>query len=152
LERGDVLILDWGATLDGYISDLTRTFFLGEAEAEMRRVYEIVAQANAAGREAAGPGVACKEVDRAARRVIEAAGYGPAFLHRTGHGIGLEAHESPYLRSDNESTLAAGMAFTVEPGIYLEGRGGVRIEDNVVVTPEGGRTLSRLPRELVILG
>jgi Xaa-Pro dipeptidase len=152
LERGDVLILDWGATLDGYISDLTRTFFLGEADAEMRRIYETVARANSAGREAAGPGVACRDVDRAARRVIEAAGYGPAFLHRTGHGIGLEAHEPPYLRSDNESLLTAGMTFTVEPGIYLESRGGVRIEDNVVITPEGGRTLSRLPRELVTLG
>ena len=91
------------------------------------------------------------EIDDAARRVIEAAGYGPAFLHRTGHGIGLEAHEPPYLRADNDSALAPGMTFTVEPGIYLEGRGGVRIEDNVVVTADGGRTLSSLSRDLIAL-
>ena len=151
LQPGDLLIVDWGATIDGYISDLTRTFALGEVQPEWRRIHAAVLEANAAGRAAARPGGACREIDGAARRVIEAAGYGPAFLHRTGHGIGLEAHEPPYLRADNDAVLAAGMTFTVEPGIYLEGRGGVRIEDNVVVTSDGGRTLSHLSRDLTVL-
>jgi Xaa-Pro dipeptidase len=151
LQAGDLLILDWGATVDGYISDLTRTFALGQVEPEWRKVHAAVAEANAAGRLAVRPGAACREVDGAARGVIEAAGYGPAFLHRTGHGIGLEAHEPPYIRADNEAVLAPGMTFTVEPGIYLEGRGGIRIEDNVVVTADGGRTLSHLDRDLIVL-
>jgi Xaa-Pro dipeptidase len=151
LRAGDLLILDWGATVDGYISDLTRTLSLGPLDPEWTRIYAAVADANAAGRAAAGPGVACQTVDAAARSVIEAAGYGPAFLHRTGHGIGLEAHEAPFLRSDNPMKLSAGMTFTVEPGIYLAGRGGVRIEDNVVITSDGARTLSTLSRELRIL-
>jgi Xaa-Pro dipeptidase len=151
LQAGDLVILDWGATVDGYISDLTRTFALGRAEAEFERIHRIVAAANAAGRAAAGPGVACSAVDQAARAVIDEAGYGAAFIHRTGHGIGLEAHEPPYLRADNPATLQPGMTFTVEPGIYLPGRGGVRVEDNVVVDPEGARTLSTLPRELRVL-
>ena len=152
LREGEVLILDWGATVNGYISDLTRTFALGEVDSEWRRVHALVAEANTAGRAAAGPGVACGAVDQAARSLIEAGGYGPAFLHRTGHGIGLEAHEPPYLRADNAAQLSHGMTFTVEPGIYLEGRGGVRVEDNVLVTRNGARTLSSLPRELVRLG
>jgi Xaa-Pro dipeptidase len=151
LQPGDLLILDWGATVDGYISDLTRTFALDRVEPEWKRIHAAVVDANSAGRAAAGPGVACGTVDAAARSVIEAAGYGPAFLHRTGHGIGLEAHEPPYIRADNAATLAPGMTFTVEPGIYLAGRGGVRVEDNVVITGEGARTLSTLPRELQII-
>jgi len=151
LQAGDLLILDWGATVDGYISDLTRTFALDRLEAEWKRIHAIVVDANAAGRAAAGPGVACRTVDAAARSVIEAAGYGPAFLHRTGHGIGLEAHEAPYIRSDNAAVLQPGMTFTVEPGIYLAGRGGVRVEDNVVITAEGATTLSTFPRPLQIL-
>jgi Xaa-Pro dipeptidase len=152
LQAGDMLILDWGATVDGYISDLTRTFALGEIDPEFRRIHAAVVEANTAGRAAARPGAPCREIDHAARRVIEAAGYGAAFIHRTGHGIGLEAHEPPYLRSDNEAALAPGMTFTVEPGIYLEGRGGVRVEDNIVVTPDGARTLSRLSRDLATIG
>ncbi len=151
MKAGDVLIVDWGATVDGYISDLTRTFALGDVDPEWRKVHTAVAEANAAGRAAVRPGVACRQIDEAARRVIEAAGYGPAFLHRTGHGIGLETQEPPYLRADNDAVLAPGMTFTVEPGIYLVGRGGVRIEDNVVVTADGGRTLSHLPRDLTVL-
>jgi Xaa-Pro dipeptidase len=151
LQTEDLLILDWGATVDGYISDLTRTFALGEVKAEWRSVHAAVFEANAAGRQAVRPGAACREVDHAARRVIEAAGYGPKFLHRTGHGIGVEAHEPPYIRADNEAVLEPGMTFTVEPGIYLEGRGGIRIEDNVVVTGDGGRTLSHLDRDLIVL-
>jgi Xaa-Pro dipeptidase len=151
LEVGDLLIVDWGAAVNGYISDLTRTFSVGPPTDEWRRIHSLVAQANAAGRAAARPGTACHEVDRAARGVIDAAGYGPAFIHRTGHGIGLEAHEPPYVRADNEAPLRTGMTFTVEPGIYLPGRGGVRIEDNVVVTADGARTLSRMERDLVVL-
>jgi len=151
LQPGDLVILDWGATVEGYISDLTRTFAIGPVEPEMQRIHTLVAEANAAGRAAAGPGVACRAVDAAARGGIEAAGYGPAFLHRTGHGIGLEAHEAPYLRADNDALLRPGMTFTVEPGIYLPGRGGARVEDNVVVTEDGAETLSSLPRELRLL-
>jgi len=151
LQPGDLVILDWGATVDGYISDLTRTFAIGRVDPELQQVHAIVAEANGAGRSAAGPGVACRAVDGAARSVIEAAGYGAAFVHRTGHGIGLEAHEAPYLRSDNEALLRPGMTFTVEPGIYLPGRGGARVEDNIVVTEGGAETLSSLPRELRVL-
>jgi len=148
MQAGDMLVIDWGATVDGYISDLTRTLAFEPIDPELAKVHAIVLQANQAGRAAVRPGIACAEVDRAARAVIEAAGYGEFFTHRTGHGIGMEAHEPPYIRGDNEETLVAGMTFTVEPGIYLPGRGGVRIEDNVVVTPEGSECLSSMPREL----
>lgn len=151
LQRGDLLVIDWGAYYNGYVSDLTRTFAIGEVDDECRRIAEIVAEANAAGRAAARPGVACQEVDRAARRVIENAGYGVYFTHRTGHGIGMEGHENPYMREGNELILQPGMAFTVEPGIYLTGRNGVRIEDNVVITANGAETLSDLPRHLRVL-
>jgi Xaa-Pro dipeptidase len=151
LEAGDLLILDWGATVDGYISDLTRSFALGRVEPDWSRLHAVVVDANAAGRAAAGPGVACQTVDAAARSVIEAAGHGPAFVHRTGHGIGLEAHEAPYIRADNPAVLSPGNTFTVEPGIYLAGRGGIRVEDNLAITAEGAKTLSTLPRELRVL-
>lgn len=152
LQPGDFLIIDWGAAVDGYISDLTRTLAFEPVDPELRRVHAIVLQANEAGRAAARPGVACAEVDRAARQVIEKAGYGPRFTHRTGHGIGMEAHEPPYIRGDNAELLAPGMTFTVEPGVYLTGRGGVRIEDNVVITPDGAESLSTLDRSLVVIG
>jgi Xaa-Pro dipeptidase len=147
-----LLVIDWGATVDGYISDLTRTFAVGQVEAEFENIHRIVQQANAAGRAAAGPGVACAEVDRAARDVIEKAGYGQYFTHRTGHGIGMEPHEEPYIRGDNLQILEPGMTFTVEPGIYLPERNGVRIEDNVVITPEGAESLSDMPREIRMVG
>ena len=115
-------------------------------------MHAVVLEANQAGRDAARPGVPCAEVDHAARQVIEAAGYGPRFTHRTGHGIGMEAHEPPYIRGDNTELLAPGMTFTVEPGVYLTGRGGVRIEDNVVITPDGAESLSTLDRSLVVIG
>lgn len=151
LARGDFLILDWGATVDGYISDLTRTLAFEPVDPELSRVHAVVLEANQAGRAAAGPGVACSQIDQAARRVIEAAGFGPRFTHRTGHGIGLEAHEAPYIRGDNPELLAPGMTFTVEPGVYLEGRGGVRIEDNVVITADGAESLSTLDRSLRVI-
>ncbi len=152
LQPGDFLIIDWGAAVDGYISDLTRTLAFEPIDPELRRVHAIVLQANEAGRAAARPKVACAEVDRAARQVIETAGYGPRFTHRTGHGIGMEAHEPPYIRGDNAELLAPGMTFTVEPGVYLTGRGGVRIEDNVVITPDGAESLSTLDRSLLVIG
>jgi len=148
LRAGDLLVVDWGATMDGYISDLTRTFAVGQVDEEYRKIHQFVLEANAAGRAAAKPGVPCANVDRATRAVIEKAGYGQYFTHRTGHGIGIEAHEDPYMRSDNMQLLEPGMAFTVEPGIYLPGRNGVRIEDNIVITETDAECLSDMPREL----
>lgn len=152
LQTGDLLVVDWGAAYGGYISDLTRTFAVGEVDAEYTKIHKIVQDANAAGRAAAGPGVPCANVDKAARDVIESAGYGKYFTHRTGHGIGMEAHEDPYMRGDNTQLLEPGMAFTVEPGIYLTNRNGVRIEDNVVITETGTDVLSDLPREIQAVG
>jgi Xaa-Pro dipeptidase len=152
LERGDLLVIDWGAAFDGYISDLTRTFAVGEVDAEYAKIHKIVQEANAAGRAAAKPGVPCAAVDKAARAVIEAAGYGQFFTHRTGHGIGMEGHEEPYMRGDNMQILETGMAFTVEPGIYLPNRNGVRIEDNMVITNDGAESLSVMPREMRTVG
>ncbi len=149
LTPGDLLVIDWGAAAGGYISDLTRTFAIGEVEAEFEQIAVIVEAANAAGRAAAAPGAAASVVDDAARGVIERAGYGAQFFHRTGHGIGMEGHESPYIRAGSAQLLLPGMSFTVEPGIYLTGRGGVRIEDNVVITESGAETLSDLPRKLI---
>ena len=152
LQAGDLLVVDWGAAHGGYISDLTRTFAVGEVDAEYAKIHKIVQEANAAGRAASKPGVPCASVDKAARDVIEQAGYGKYFTHRTGHGIGMEGHEDPYMRGDNMQLLEPGMAFTVEPGIYLAGRNGVRIEDNVVITESGADVLSDMPREMRAVG
>jgi len=147
LKQGDLITIDCGASYGGYMGDLTRTVALGEIDPELERVHRIVEEANAAGREACRPGIPAQEVDRAARAVIEGAGYGRYFVHRTGHGLGLEVHEPPYIMEGNEQLLEAGMVFTVEPGIYLPKRGGARIEDVVLITPEGAETLTSLPRE-----
>jgi Xaa-Pro dipeptidase len=152
LQAGDLLVIDWGAAYGGYISDLTRTFAVGEVDAEYAKIHKIVQEANAAGRAAAKPGVPCANVDKAARDVIEQAGYGKYFTHRTGHGIGMEGHEDPYMRGDNMQLLEPGMAFTVEPGIYLTDRNGVRIEDNMVITQTGAESLSDMPREMRVVG
>jgi Xaa-Pro dipeptidase len=152
IRRGDLLVVDWGAAFDGYVSDLTRTFAVGEVDAECAKIHRLVQAASAAGRAAAKPGVPCADVDKAARAVIEAAGYGQFFTHRTGHGIGMEGHEEPYLRGDNMQILEPGMAFTVEPGIYLPNRNGARIEDNVVITADGADVLSEMPREMRVVG
>jgi Xaa-Pro dipeptidase len=151
IESGDLLIMDFGLTLNDYSSDITRTIAVGEPASEMKRVYETVKAANAAGRAAAKPGVTCEAVDKAARDVIEAAGYGEYFTHRTGHGLGLEGHEPPYIVAGNDLVLQPGMTFTVEPGIYLPGKGGVRIEDNVVITEAGCESLTTFTRDLIIL-
>jgi len=152
LQAGDLLVIDYGAAFDDYISDITRTFAVGEVDAEFEKIHKIVQEANAAGRAAGKPGEPCAEVDKAARGVIEQAGYGEYFRHRTGHGIGMEAHEQPYMRGDNMQLLEPGMAYTVEPGIYLAGKNGVRVEDNVVVTETGSESLSDLPREMRVVG
>lgn len=152
LTEGDLLIIDWGACCNGYASDLTRTFAMGEIDEEAATIYRIVQQANGAGRAAGRPGTACREVDLAARKCIETAGYGQFFTHRTGHGIGMECHEDPYIHSNNRQLLEVGMTYTVEPGIYLPGRNGVRIEDDVLVTPDGSESLSTMSRELRVIG
>ena len=152
LQAGDLLVVDWGAAYDGYISDLTRTFSVGEVEDEYQKIHRIVQESNAAGRAAGKPNVPCADVDKAAREVIEKAGYGKYFTHRTGHGIGMEGHEDPYMRGDNMQLLEPGMAYTVEPGIYLTGRNGVRIEDNIVITETGADCLSDMPREIRVVG
>jgi len=152
LQAGDLLVVDWGAAYGGYISDLTRTFAVGEVDAECQKIHEIVQEANAAGRAAGKPGVPCAAVDIAAREVIEKSGYGKYFNHRTGHGIGMEPHEDPYMRGDNLQLLEPGMAYTVEPGIYLPNRNGVRVEDNMVITETGAESLSDMPREIRVVG
>ncbi len=150
-EPGDLIIMDGGALHDGYASDITRTVALGQPSAEARRIYELVQAANAAGRAAARPGASGDAVDRAARAVIEAGGYGPQFVHRTGHGLGLEVHEPPYMVAGNTAPLAPGMTFTVEPGIYVSGLCGVRIEDNVVITADGAESLTSFERDLIVI-
>ena len=151
LQEGDLLIIDWGARSGGYISDLTRTFVLGQASEQQRTIHGLVEAANGAGRASIVPGVLAQAVDEATRAVIDKGGYGDKFIHRTGHGIGLEPHEPPNILAGDDRKLLPGMTFTVEPGIYLPGECGVRIEDNVVVTETGCETLSSLPRELIQL-
>lgn len=149
LSRGDLLVIDWGAVWKGYVSDLTRTFAVGEIDEHSRHIHDLVRKANEAGRAAAKPGRLCKEVDQAARSVIDEAGYGSCFTHRTGHGIGMECHEEPYIHSGNSLILEQGMTFTVEPGIYLSGKSGARIEDNVLITEDGSISISDFPRDLI---
>lgn len=152
LVAGDLLVIDWGANSGGYMSDITRTFAVGKIDAEAEKIHKIVQQANAAGRAAGRPGLSCGAVDKTTRKVIEEAGYGQFFTHRTGHGIGMECHEEPYMRGDNKQILEAGMTYTVEPGIYLAGRNGVRIEDDVLMTADGAESLSTMSREIRVVG
>lgn len=142
IEPGDAVVLDFGGLRYGYGSDTTRTVCVGEPTAEIREVHEVVRQAQQASVDAVQPGVSCQDIDRAARKVITEAGYGEQFIHRTGHGIGLTTHEPPYMVEGEEQPLVPGMCFSVEPGIYLAGRFGVRIEDIVTVTADGGRRLN----------
>jgi len=151
LATGDLVKLDFGATCGGYHSDMTRTLVLGEPAGWQREVYDLVATAQRAGREALAAGAEVVAVDRAARAVIEAAGHGADFGHGLGHGVGLEIHEAPSVSPLGAGTLADRMAVTVEPGVYLEGRGGVRIEDTLVVRPGGPDLLTTTTKDLVVL-
>lgn len=151
LKRGDSVILDVGLVLSDYCSDMTRTVFCGAPTDEQKRVYDLVLRANEAGRRAVRPGVPLRDVDRAARSVIEAAGYGPYFIHRTGHGIGLDVHEFPDVSASSDAVCMPGMVFSVEPGIYLPGRFGIRIEDLVAVTEDGSETLNVKSHEMKVI-
>jgi Xaa-Pro dipeptidase len=148
LQEGDLVLIDWGAAYHGYYSDITRVFALGDLHPELEKIAQFVREANLAARAAVKPGVPASEIDRAARQVISKAGYGEFFTHRTGHGLGREAHEEPYISQFDETVLEPGMTFTIEPGIYLPNRGGVRIEDDIQVTEDGGRSLTNQPRVL----
>jgi Xaa-Pro dipeptidase len=152
IQSGDFLVIDWGAVVDDYPSDITRTFAVGKANPEQRRIYETVRLANRNARAIARPGASGQDVDRAARSVIEEMDYGPYFIHRTGHGLGLEVHEPPYMMEGNEEQLRTGVVFTIEPGIYIADSGGVRIEDNILITPAGSESLTTLSRELIQVG
>ncbi|GID95794.1 aminopeptidase P family protein [Amorphoplanes digitatis] len=151
VREGDMVVLDFGGLKDGYGSDTTRTVHVGPPSGEEREVFEIVRRAQQTAFEAVRPGVACQEIDRAARKVIGDAGYGEYFIHRTGHGIGLTTHEPPYMVEGETRTLVPGMCFSIEPGIYLPGRFGVRIEDIVTVTADGGRRLNGTSHEMHIV-
>ncbi len=141
-------MLDFGATFDGYRSDTTRTVCVGPADAQQRRMFEVVREAQAAARDAVRAGAPTKHIDAVARGVITAAGWGEQFSHGTGHGVGLEIHETPLLSRTTPGHLEAGSVVTVEPGVYLPGVGGVRVEDTVVVDVDGCRSLTRFPKTL----
>lgn len=151
IEVGDAVVLDIGGTRAAYCSDTTRTAFVGEPPPDFAAMYEVLRIAQAAACEAVAPGVTAHDVDRAARRVIEEAGYGEAFFHRTGHGIGMETHEEPYIVDSNGEPLVAGNAFSIEPGIYISGQWGARIEDIVACTETGGERLNTSSRELYLV-
>ncbi len=142
-----VLLIDWGAVVDGYCSDMTRTFAVGRMPKKIAEMYRIVAEAQQAAIDAMGPGRACAEMDGVARRIIEAAGYGEHFTHGLGHGVGLNIHEEPFFNAQSTQVLEPGMVMTVEPGIYVPGVGGVRIEDDVLITDRGCRVLTSFPKD-----
>jgi Xaa-Pro aminopeptidase len=152
IESGDFLLMDFGAVVDGYCSDLTRTMVVGTASEEHRDVYDIVRVANQRGAQGVRAGMSGRDADALARDYIERAGFGPLFGHSLGHGIGLEVHEAPRLARTAEGVLAEGAVVTIEPGVYRPGWGGVRIEDDVVLGAEGPRLLTNFPRELIELG
>ena len=151
IEPGDVVLCDFGGTMDGYCSDITRMFVVGEPGRDIQDVYDVLAAAQEAGVQAGTPGVPCETVDAVTRAVITDAGYGEFFVHRTGHGIGTEEHEDPYMVAGNRQPLEPGHAYSVEPGIYLPGRFGMRLEDIVVCTPDGPERLTRAPRDLAVV-
>ncbi|HEV2360044.1 MAG TPA: aminopeptidase P family protein [bacterium] len=152
MERGDFVTVDFGAVCDGYVSDCTRTVALGHADRRQREVYQAVLAAQQRALEAVRPGVACRDVDAAGRAVIAAAGFGEAFGHAIGHGIGLDVHEGPPVSPRTDAVLEPGMIVTIEPGVYVPGWGGVRIEDAVAVTDAGARVLTHVSKDLLVLG
>ena len=152
LREGEIVLVDIGLRYRGYVSDTTRTFFLGKPQPEIERIYAVVAEAARRGREAAGPGVPMGDLDAAARKHIAGQGYGERFTHRVGHGLGLEAHEEPYLLPGRQDLLKPGMCLTIEPGVYVSGLGGVRIEDDILVTEDGAEVLTSFPRDLQVVG
>jgi Xaa-Pro aminopeptidase len=153
IEPGDTVVLDFGGLMHGYGSDTPRTVHVGpDPDQEVRAVHEVVRRAQQAAFEAVRPGVSCEDIDRVARAMITDAGYGPYFIHRTGHGIGVTTHEPPYIVKGERQPLVPGMCFSIEPGIYLPGRFGVRIEDIVTVTDDGGRRLNTTAHELRAVG
>lgn len=151
IQRGEAVVFDFGGKFQHYTADVTRTVYVGDPDDEYRKVYDIVLRANQAALEAIRPGAACQDVDRAARKVITDAGYGQYFIHRVGHGLGLDGHEEPYLVEGNTLKLKEGMAFSDEPGIYIAGKFGVRVEDAVVVTKDGGVRINHCDRELTVM-
>jgi Xaa-Pro aminopeptidase len=151
LQKGDAVVVDFGGSLKDYRSDITRTFHIGEPSDEFRRVYEIVRVAQQRAFEAVRPGVTAEQIDNVARSYITEHGYGDFFLHRTGHGIGLDGHEAPYLVGGDLTALEEGMTFSIEPGIYLKGKFGVRIEDIVVVQKNGAERLNNFARDLTVV-
>jgi len=151
IQERDIVILDIGCKYNGYCSDITRTVFVGEPTDEQRKIYEIVKEANRQGEMCIKEGMPAAEVDKAVRKVIEDAGYGEYFIHRTGHGIGVAVHEAPYIHQANKQTLKTGMAFSIEPGIYLPGKFGVRIEDIVIVDGEKAEVLNKCTKDLIVI-
>jgi len=152
IREGELVLCDFGGTMAGYCSDITRCVSLGDPPAEVAEAYAVLHEAQAVGVAAGVVGAACQDVDRASRAVIDAAGYGQYFIHRTGHGIGMEAHEDPYMVEGNALPIAAGHAFSVEPGIYVPGKWGMRLEDIVVATADGPLALNNADHALVTLG
>jgi Xaa-Pro aminopeptidase len=151
IERGDAIVLDIGGSFAGYASDTSRTAFVGDPPAEFAALYAVLRDAQAAACEAAVAGISGTELDAVARTIIADAGYGDAFLHRTGHGIGIETHEEPYVVASNREPLVAGNSFSVEPGIYIRGTWGARIEDILVCTPDGPERLNTTSTELYLV-
>ena len=149
--RNELLLIDMGATVAGYASDMTRTYAAGDLDSKKKRIYRAVLESQLAAVDAVKPGSSCASVDRAARGVLRGYGLERQFIHSTGHGLGLEIHERPRVGRKENTRLEVGMAITIEPGVYIEGFGGVRIEDTVVVTPRGCEVLTRTPKELAVL-
>lgn len=145
IEEGDLVVMDWGCMVNHYLSDITRTIAIGKASDEAKKVYETVYRAHMSARSATRPGKRCEEIDEAARKVIEKADYGKYFVHRTGHGIGIQGHEPPHIVKGSKALLEPGQCFTVEPGIYLPGKFGVRIENVITVTENGHESLNAEP-------
>jgi len=148
VEHGELVVIDFGCIVDGYCSDMTRTLSVGDPGPDARRLWDVVRESQQAGRDAVAAGVACAAVDQASRAVIDAAGWGELFSHGTGHGVGLEIHEAPRVGKNSSGTLETGVVVTVEPGVYLPGVGGVRLEDTVVVTDAGAEALTSFPKNL----